>query len=201
MKRTMICVMTVLALMLMPMTVFAGNGDGSGGGKSQGLTIASASIEDGAVIDPEDSITLTFSKNVVNKKVRDINLPLFVLKNEGGEEVAIEVVMADDQVEPDKKNDVLIQPASPLAEGSYTLTAQAGITSKSETVMAEDYILTFRVGAAPTEATTEAPTEASTEAPTQAPAQQRGNNGTMWMVAAVVAGAAAAVAAVLKKRK
>ena len=53
--------------------------------------------------------------------------------------------MADDQVEPDKKNDVTIQPAEKLEAGNYVLTAKAGIESKSGVVMEKDYTLNFMV--------------------------------------------------------
>lgn len=122
-----------------------GSGDGTGGGKEEALTVESASVEDGAVLTPEDTITLVFSKNVVNSSVKENNLPLFVVTDDNGAAVEITVTMADDQIEPDKKNDVVIAPADTWAEGAYTLTAQAGITSKSGDVMEQDYTMTFSV--------------------------------------------------------
>ena len=60
----------------------------------------------------------------------------------------IQVVMADDQIQPDQKENVVIQLPQDLADGSYTLTAAAGVTSKSGEAMKEDYTLTFTVGQA-----------------------------------------------------
>ena len=125
-----------------------GSGDGTGGGKTETLAVESASVEDGAVLAPEDAITLVFSKNVVNSSVKETNLPLFTVTDDSGAAVEITVTMADDQIEPDKKNDVVIAPADTWADGAYTLTAQAGITSKSGDVMEQDYTLTFSVAAA-----------------------------------------------------
>ncbi len=125
-----------------------GSGDGTGGGKAEALTVESASVEDGAVLAPEDAITLVFTKNVVNSSVKENNLPLFTVTDDSGAAVEITVTMADDQIEPDKKNDVVIAPADTWAEGAYTLTAQAGITSKSGDVMEQDYTLTFSVAGA-----------------------------------------------------
>lgn len=123
-----------------------GSGDGSGGGQDEALFVESASVESGAVLGAEDTITLVFSKNVVNSSVQETNLPLFSVTDESGAEVEITVTMADDQIEPNKKNDVVIAPADVWADGSYTLTAQAGITSKSGDVMEKDYTLSFTVG-------------------------------------------------------
>ena len=125
-----------------------GSGDGTGGGKTEALTVESASVEDGAVLAPEDAITLVFTKNVVNSSVKETNLPLFTVTDDSGAAVEITVTMADDQIEPDKKNDVVIAPADTWADGAYTLTAQAGITSKSGDVMEQDYTLTFSVAGA-----------------------------------------------------
>ena len=71
-------------------------------------------------------------------------MALFHVLDSNQNEVTIEVIMADDQVEPDKKNDVVIQFPQGLANGTYTLTAQKGITSKSGDVMDKDYTLTFQ---------------------------------------------------------
>lgn len=124
-----------------------GNGDGTGGGQNEALFVESASVENGAVLGAQDTITLVFSKNVVNSSVKETNLPLFAVTDGNGAAVEITVTMADDQIEPDKKNDVVIAPADSWADGSYTLTAQAGITSKSGDVMEKDYTLSFTVGA------------------------------------------------------
>lgn len=140
--------MALAVLMMLSITAQAAGGDGTGGGKAEALTVESASVEDGAVLAPEDAITLVFSKNVVNSSVKETNLPLFTVTDDSGAAVEITVTMADDQIEPDKKNDVVIAPADTWAEGAYTLTAQAGITSKSGDVMEQDYTLTFSVAAA-----------------------------------------------------
>lgn len=146
--------MVLAVFMMLSMTAQAaggnggGSGDGTGGGQDEALFVESASVESGAVLGAQDSITLVFSKNVVNSSVQETNLPLFTVTDGSGAAVEITVTMADDQIEPDKKNDVVIAPADSWADGSYTLTALAGITSKSGDVMEKDYTLSFTVGAA-----------------------------------------------------
>lgn len=109
--------------------------------------MVSASIEDGAQIKADESITLVFSKNVCEASVRETNMSLVSVKDAQDAKVPITVVLADDQVEPNKKNDMTITFDQPLKEGAYTLTAQAGITAKSGDVLAEDYVLHFSVAA------------------------------------------------------
>ena len=122
-----------------------GSGGGNGGGSTEPLVVESASITDGAQINASNSITLVFSKNVCEASVRDANMALASVKDAQGASVPITVQLADDQVEPDKKNDMVIVFNQPLQEGAYTLTAQAGITSKSDDSLAEDYVLHFTV--------------------------------------------------------
>ena len=116
MKKLLALLMAMTMVLLMSVNAFAAGGDGSGGGKGNGsgggsdeaMSVESASVEDGAVIGAEDSITLVFSKNVCHKSVRDLNMILAVLTDSEGNEIAIEVVLCDDQIEPDKKNDYVI---------------------------------------------------------------------------------------------
>jgi len=163
MKKALSILAAFLLVLCMPALAFAEGGNGSGGGNGGGggngsgggngggagnpLVVESASIDDGAEIAVGDSITLVFSKNVCEASVRDANMALAKVTDAQGADVAATVVLADDQVEPDKKNDMVITFEEPLAAGDYTLTAQAGITSKSGDVLAEDYVLHFSVAA------------------------------------------------------
>ena len=158
MKRIFPIVMAFMLAFAMPTLAFAAGGNGGGGGNGSGggngggsgepLTVVSASIENGAQIEADGTITLVFSKNVCEAGVRDTNMTLVAVKDAQGNDVAAVVTLADDQIEPNKKNDMVIGFAEPLAGGTYTLTAQAGITSKSGDVLAEDYVLEFTVAAA-----------------------------------------------------
>lgn len=178
MKKLMVLIMA-MSVLLIPASAFAsggGNGNGTGGGKEEALCVESASIEDGAVLASDETITLVFSKNVVNSKVAESNMALFHVLDSNQNEVTIEVIMADDQVEPDKKNDVVIQFPQGLADGTYTLTAQKGITSKSGDVMDKDYTLTFQAdssqaGQAADQTTTQATEQAADQTTAQTTAQ------------------------------
>lgn len=219
MKRTLTALMMAVALLLTPAHVFAsgggnggGSGNGTGGGKDEALSVESASIEDGAAVASGETITLVFSKNVVNSKVAEDNRALFQVLDSDQSKVEIEVIMADDQVEPDKKNDVVIQLPQDLADGTYTLTAQKGITSKSGDVMEDDFILTSQVGGEqPTqpspEQTPEQPQEPAPErTPEQTPetdkaAEPEGSSMTPVIVVVVVVLVAVVGFVVLRKKK
>ncbi len=205
---------TILALTLgvcLSLTCFAANGDGngSGGGKNQPLNVESASIQDGDCVLPDSEITLTFSKNVVNSTVREANIALFKVEDANGNAVSAEIVMADDQVEPEKKNDVVIRFPQPLADGSYTVTAMAGITSKSGDKTESDYVLSFEVksqteqpsgevsGEVSDETSSEVPSE-SAEPQTDAPAKSSSSTIILVVVAVI---AVAAVFVIIKKKK
>ena len=136
----------------------AGNGDGSGGGEGEPLALTSTSIQNGQ-IGPDDTITLTFSKNVINASVRDNNKNAFALYDNNGNIVPIEVIMADDQIEPDAKRIVSIRPLAGLSPGfEYTLLVSKDLQAKNGAYANTDSRIVFTVaGAVPEEATESAP--------------------------------------------
>lgn len=157
MKKILAVLFACVLAIAMPAAAFAeggngsgggggnGSGGGNGGGSAEPLTVVSTSIEENASLDAIDSITLVFSKNVCDASVRDANQSLVAVADAQGNPVPFAVVLADDQVEPDKRNDMTVEFAQPLEAGAYTLTAQAGITSKSGDTLAQDYVLNFTV--------------------------------------------------------
>lgn len=205
MKKLLAAFLMTTAILLTPANVFAdGGGNGTGGGKNEGLSVKSASIEDGGTLASDEAITLVFSKNVVNSKVAENNRALFQVLDSNQAEVEIEVTMADDQVEPDKKNDVVIRLPQGLADGAYTLTAQKGITSKSGDVMESDFVLTFQVGG--NQDTQPAPEQTPEQTPEQAPeagetARPEGSGMTPVIIVVVVILAAAVGFVLLRKKK
>lgn len=211
MKKFLALFLFMAMILVMPVTAFAsgngggggnggGKGDGSGGGNGEALTVESASIEDGASLDAEDSITLVFSKNICHASVREKNMSLAVLKDAAGNEIEIEVLLCDDQIEPEKKNDMIINPVAALAAGDYVLTIKAGVTSKSEVVMDKDYVLKFTVAGEENSAPTDAPTDTPVDSPIEEPSSENdGGNG--GLVAAAVAVAAVVVVAIVFTRK
>jgi hypothetical protein len=148
-NRTISLIAFVLCLLLftvLPGLAANGGGDGGGnGGGSGGLNLVSSFPQnnDKDVTLPVE-IKLEFSKNVVNMSVKENNLKCFSLSNSEGKSVPIEVQMPDDQMEPDRKREIIVVPKEELDQGSsYTLKINAALISKSGVNLGKDIEITF----------------------------------------------------------
>ena len=144
-----LCIMLVLSLLL-PGMVWAGegSGDGSGGGQQQPLVVEKVVPADGATgisLDPE--IKITFNKNVCYMTVRENNRNCFSMWT-GSTRVPIEVIMADDQVEREKRNDAVIKPLNKLEAGTlYRIEIAPEMESKSGVSLGKTATLSFTTAA------------------------------------------------------
>ena len=180
MKKVTILASLLLALLLLPATISmasgggGGTGGGTGGNSAEPLTLVSSTVTDGQTdvgLTPE--ITMVFSKNVTDLSVKEANLTCFSLKKTDGGEVGFEVIMADSQVEPEKKNDVVVRPSAELEAGTaYIVTVSKALTSKSGASLADDVTISFTTASNGTDAAADAGAEtAAAEAvATEAPA-------------------------------
>lgn len=208
MKKVSVLVSIALALLFMPLTISSaggsggGTGGGTGGNSSEPLTLVSSTVTDGQTeVGLTPSVTMVFSKNVTDLSVKEANLACFKLEKKDGGEVGYEVLMADSQVEPDKKNDVVVKPSAELEAGmEYIVTISKALTSKSGASLAEDIVISFTTAAAggETKVATEAPatTEApAAEAPTaEAPAaEEAGTDSAPSSMIYIIAGIAAVI--------
>lgn len=123
----------------------AGEGDGTGGGQGNPLTLVSSSLADGQKdVSLSPQMTLTFSKNVVNMSVKDNNQNCFTLSSANGIQIPIKVTMADDQMEPEKKQIIVVSPATKLSPGTqYILKILPGLTSKSGVTLGQTVSINF----------------------------------------------------------
>lgn len=143
----------LLALMLIPALLLgtpalAGDGYGSGGGHDQPLLLLSSQPAGGArEIAPPATIQMHFNKNVIHLSIREKNQKCFALY-EGDNPVAISVIMADDQIEPEKRRDIVVQPRAPLQTGkTYTLRIGGDLESKSGATLGKDVRIQFTTAA------------------------------------------------------
>lgn len=152
-KLTAILVLYFLAFSHLP--VLAGEGDGSGGGQGQPLALESSYPGSGMTgVSPQVQIKLTFNKNVVNMSVRDNNRQCFALSSDG-QTIPIDIIMADDQVYPEGKNDVSLKPRQALAPGTrYTVTVAPSLQSKSGAVLGKTITISFTTIGTPAAAVT-----------------------------------------------
>lgn len=135
--------LVLLMVLITSIGVFA---DGNGGGGSNNPfsldTSMPAHQEKNVPVDSE--IKLVFTKNVVNILVQENNMTCFKLQDENGQDVPVDIIMADDQIERDKKRDIILEPKSLLNEGAeYTIVIDSSLQSKSGQALEEDVILTF----------------------------------------------------------
>ncbi len=172
--RRLFVLLIVLMLALSPgVCALAEGGDGSGGGSGNPLTLDWSTVPDGSTDVPTDvTITLTFTKNVVNFTVRDNNMGCFTLVDSGGSRVPIAVIMGDDQVDTSIKRIISISP-DPLSPGeTYTLIISGNLQAKNGTYLGSDIYLTFTTAGAQ-----ETPPPAE-ETPTEEPPAEDPPDGT-----------------------
>jgi len=162
-------ILIAIALALSPgVCALADGGDGSGGGSGNPLALDWSSVPDGSTdVPPDVTITLTFTKNVVNFTVKDNNMGCFRLVDSGGSSVPISVIMGDDQVDSSVKRIISIAPDTLAAGETYTLIISGGLQAKNGTYLGSDVNLTFTTAgaAAVEEPLAETPDESGNDAP------------------------------------
>ncbi|HBQ27176.1 MAG TPA: hypothetical protein DD791_12340 [Syntrophomonas sp.] len=153
-RKALIITLALLCSIILALPVLAGQGDGSGGGKNQPLALVSSSPADGQKdIALPVEIKMTFSKNVVYMTVRDNNSKCFAMYSQDGKQVPIEVIMADDQIEFDKRQDIVVKPLQELQAGTtYMLKVAPQLESKSGVNLGKETTLSFTTAGAATAA-------------------------------------------------
>jgi hypothetical protein len=145
-RSSLVLALVVLFCLFLTLPVLAegGSGDGSGGGHNTPLGLASSNPADGASnVAVNTQVKLTFNKNVINMSVKDNNVKCFALYN-NGLQVPINVIMADDQIQPEYKREVTIAPRQSLQPGSsYTLKISPELQAKSGAVLGQDVKVSF----------------------------------------------------------
>lgn len=133
-----IAVLMILGVLASATFIFAEGGNNP-------LFINESIPADGASnISTDTEIKINFSKNVVNLSVKDTNLKCFTMKDNEGNNIPINVVMADDQIERDKRNDIILVPVNGLEEEKeYTITISSNLTAKNGNTLGEEKIITF----------------------------------------------------------
>lgn len=116
----------------------------SGGGKSTPLSMVSSSITNGETdVAPDREIKLVFSKNISNITVKENNLNCFSMTDSSGQPLPISVILFDDQLEREKRNDVVIQPEALRDPEKYSITVSTALTSKNGASLSEPIVVEF----------------------------------------------------------
>ncbi len=95
-------------------------------------------------VEPDSTIKLIFNKNVVNFSVKENNLKCISLKNEEGQVIPSELIFPDDQIEPDKKREIYIDPVEDLKENTtYTVEISPDMLAKNGSTLGETVSVSF----------------------------------------------------------
>ncbi|NLN86648.1 MAG: hypothetical protein GX133_03440 [Syntrophomonadaceae bacterium] len=156
-----------------------GDGDGSGGGQNNPLVIESSTPANGAAgVATLEYIKVVFSKNVVYMTVRDQNMQCFSLWS-GSQRIPAEIIMADDQIEREKRRDVLIKPKQPLQPGTaYRVEIAPEMKSKSGVTLGHKEVINFTMAGAAKTPETAAPVKEQPVSPNTPVSSQPGSPGT-----------------------
>lgn len=144
-KFTMLLSLTLSILLLFRTPVYAGNGNGKSVPELKSSTPADGDTK--VSLTPE--ITLIFTNNITNQSVRDNNMNCIKLTDSNGENVDIEISLADDQVEPDQKEpdqkeQAVVIPKSTLKpDTKYTIVIAPELTSKNGVQAGKETTVSF----------------------------------------------------------
>ncbi len=144
-KGWFVLILTIILLAVAALPALAGSGDGSGGGQGVPLKLDSSSPYNGQTgVALPTLINMTFNKNVINMSVNNNNQQCFSLYAADGGRIPLEVIMADDQIEPEKKRDIALKPLQELKPGAaYTVKVSSALQAKSGVNLENDLAITF----------------------------------------------------------
>lgn len=120
-------------------------------------------------VGPDSNIKLIFNKNVVNLTVKENNLKCISLKDEHGQVVPSELIFPDDQVEPDKKREIYIDPVDDLKEDTtYIVEISPDMLAKNGSTLGETVYVSFTTKSSVAQ---EVPETKNSELPVKEPAE------------------------------
>jgi len=134
-------------------------------------------VQDAADVPTEPKFKLEFDKNVVNSTVWEINRNCFSLVSQDNVDVPVIVTKVDDTIDFSQRNNIFVQPASPLSPGtSYTLKvspalkAKNGVSTLGGTTSGQGVSISFKTqGQAISQAVTQPVTQTTTQTAAQQP--------------------------------
>lgn len=140
--KTGVVVLLSLLLCICTMSTMFAHG---GGGSNNPFSLKTSNPKDGQKkVSIDSDIILNFSKNVVNIIIKDNNEKCFKMLDEDGQAIPIEIIMADDQIDREKRNDIILAPKEPLGHGkTYTVIVAKDLMSKSGVTLENEVTISF----------------------------------------------------------
>lgn len=126
-----------------------GEGDGSGGDKNNPLAVESCVPADGATgVANLEYVKIVFTKNIAYMTIREANKQCFSLWS-GSQKIPAAIIIADDQIEREKRNDVLVKPLQALKPGAaYRVEIAPELQSKSGVFLGQKVAISFTMAGA-----------------------------------------------------
>lgn len=92
----------------------------------------------------DTEIILLFNKNVVNMSVKENNYNCIKLLDANNNIIPCELIFADDQIEPDKKREIIVRPTSILKENTfYKIEISENMTAKNGSTLGSPVTISF----------------------------------------------------------
>ncbi|WP_425806223.1 Ig-like domain-containing protein [Desulfitobacterium sp. Sab5] len=132
--------------LISPLTALAEGGNGSGGQQNP-LSLVSSSPADGQkdVKNPVE-IKLVFNKNVVNMSVKDKNQKCITLTDSEGKTIPVQMIMADDQIDPTKNEEIVLKPSQDLKPGTtYQVKITGDLQAKNGMTLGKETSIHFAI--------------------------------------------------------
>lgn len=125
----------------------------NGDGKNIAFDLVDHTPRDGEKeVGLHSEIYLLFNKNVVHFTVKDNNAQCFSLFDDNNQSVPIEIIFADDQIEPDKKREIHLKPQETLREGvTYRVEILPKLQAKNGSTLDKKVSFSFTTVASSTE--------------------------------------------------
>jgi len=134
----------IILLLGWPSLTVLASGDGSGGENNNAFDIVSSTVDDGEKnVNIDREIKFVFSKNVANIAIVENNRQCFSMVDSSGNAVPFEVVTFDDQLEREKRNDIIIKPEALKEAEEYTITISPNLQPKNGDILGKEIKYTF----------------------------------------------------------
>ncbi len=145
MKNKFVLSVIIFIIVFSTITVSADDTVTNVDGKTIGFQLEESLPQNNSVdVALDIEIKLLFNKNVVNMSIKENNAKCIKLLNSNGEIVSSELFFPDDQIEPERKREIIIKPSKPLNENeTYKVEISSDMQAKNGTILGVPAFVSF----------------------------------------------------------
>lgn len=158
MKNKILTTFIILILFILQVPAYGDTSNQESDGKSIAFGLEQSMPSDSSKSVPLDAeIKLLFNKNVVNMSVKENNSNCIKLLDANNNIVPSELIFADDQIEPEKKREIILRPINNLAESTaYKVVISENMMAKNGSTLGSPLTILFTtLNTSPTSTTAE----------------------------------------------